>query len=355
MSGGPLDAFGVYAMPGRASDSARAPIEAVEAERLGLGTIWISDRRDMKEGAVISGAMAQATSRIRLGTAVTHVGVRHPLVTAATGAAMQGLSGGRFRMGFGRSIPDKFRQMGITPPTIEAMRDNADILRRLWAGDHVDYDGPLGSFSNLALGTHYEGEPPELLLAAGGVRMLTLAGASYDGVFLEPSITAETAARFARLARGAAAAAGRDPERLRVVAVVVVAADLTPEQEASILGGRLITYLQTPASGDRIAAINGWDPAVMTAIREHPLFDGHGYDYAYADTNFTLDELAQVASDVVPEQYIRDVNATGNLQQVVTRLHEYLDAGVDELILHGSSPEQLAPVLDGLAAAHAKR
>ncbi len=349
MSEGALAAFGVYAMPGRASDSARAPVEAVEAEKLGLGTIWISDRRDMKEGAVLSGAMAQATSRIAIGTAVTHVATRHPIVLAGIGAAMQGVSGGRFRMGFGRSTPGSFTALGLAPPTIGAMRDNADLLRRLWAGESVDYDGPLGSFTNLSMGSRYDGDAPELLLAAGGPQMLAVGGESYDGVLLETSINAETAGRFTAMARNGAAAAGRDPDRLRVVAVVVVAADLSAEQEASILGGRLVTYLQTPGYGDRVAEINGWDPAVLKTVREHPLFDGHGYEHGYADANFTLDQLGEVAQ-VLPDSYIREVNATGTAAQVAAHLREYRAAGVDEIILHGSSPAQLASVLDALAS-----
>lgn len=354
MSTRPLDAFGIYTMPGRVHSSITAPGDAIEAERLGLGTIWISDRRDIKEGSVISAAMAQATSRIRVGTAVTHVGTRHPIVLAGIGTAMQALSGERFRMGFGRSIKPAFTALGLTPPSIAAMRDNAELLRRLWAGERVDYDGPLGKFSGLTLGSRYEGAAPELLLAAGGPRMLALAGESYDGVLLEPSITAETAGRFAGLARTATATAGRDPERLRAIAVVVVAADLSPEQEASILGGRLVTYLQSPGFGERICEINGWDVAALKTVREHPLFDGHGYEPGYADANFTLDQLAQVA-EVLPEHYIRETNATGTATAAAASLRGYLDAGVDELILHGSSAAMLAPVLDELATEGATR
>jgi 5,10-methylenetetrahydromethanopterin reductase len=94
---------------------------------------------------------------------------------------------------------------------------------------------------------------------------------------------------------------------------------------------------------------------VIKAVRDHPLFEGHGHEHAYADANFSLDQLGQVATDVVPDAYIRQVNATGSAAQVAAHLREYLDNGVDELILHGSSPTQLAPVLDELTTQEATR
>ena len=56
-----FEKFGTYILPGRVSDPVRGLSEAVEAERVGLGSVWISERYATKEPAVLSGAVSQLT------------------------------------------------------------------------------------------------------------------------------------------------------------------------------------------------------------------------------------------------------------------------------------------------------
>lgn len=64
--------------------------------------------------------------------------VRHPLVLVSAGQTLQALSGGRFRMGFGKSADWRWLGYGINEPTIASMRDVAMLLRRLWAGETIE-------------------------------------------------------------------------------------------------------------------------------------------------------------------------------------------------------------------------
>ena len=61
-----FEKFGTYILPGRVSDPRRGIDEAKEAERLGLGAVWISERYASKEPAVLSGAVSEATNNIRI-------------------------------------------------------------------------------------------------------------------------------------------------------------------------------------------------------------------------------------------------------------------------------------------------
>ena len=61
-----FDKFGTYILPGRVNDPRRGIDEAKEAERLGLGAVWISERFALKEPAVLAGAVSEATSKIRI-------------------------------------------------------------------------------------------------------------------------------------------------------------------------------------------------------------------------------------------------------------------------------------------------
>ena len=51
----------------------------------------------------------------------------------------------------------------------------------------------------------------------------------------------------------------------------------------------------------------------------------------------------------MPLDWLPSSSAVGSVQTCATRLHEYLDAGADEIVLHGSTAEHL----DRLAAAFA--
>ena len=105
------DRFGTYILPGRVSDPERGIIEAREAEHIGLGTVWISERYAVKEPAVLSGAVSQATSSIKI-AATMYATVRHPIVTASVANLMQALSGDRFRLLLARGFPAYMAAIG---------------------------------------------------------------------------------------------------------------------------------------------------------------------------------------------------------------------------------------------------
>jgi probable F420-dependent oxidoreductase len=341
------DQLGCYLLPGRIVDPNDATGDALAAERLGLQSVWISERWEQKEAPALLGAIAASTTRVRLGTAMVHPHTRHPVVLAAAGLTLQAVSRGRFTLGLARGIPGVWSSMGLPPVTSEVLRDCAGILRRLWDREAVTYSGPLGELDEVSARHGYDGQPPPIAVAAIGPETLALAGAVFDGVILHPLLSPAAVARSAELVRTAAADAGRDPSTVRVYATVVVAPDLPPSQTEAVVGGRAITYLQTPVLGDAIARANGWDPGEVERIRHHPAFGSLGNKgvASLADQRLTLDELADVARDI-PEGWLRDGTAVGAVPDVATRLQRYLDAGADELILHGPRPAELGSLVE---------
>src|SRR5258708_12373814 len=75
-----FEKVGTYILPGRVRDPARGLAEAKDAERIGLGAIWISERYATKEPAVLSGAVSQLTERARI-TATMYVPLLNPSLT----------------------------------------------------------------------------------------------------------------------------------------------------------------------------------------------------------------------------------------------------------------------------------
>jgi 5,10-methylenetetrahydromethanopterin reductase len=339
--------LGAYALPGRVKDPRLAIGQATTAEHLGLGTIWLSERWGTKDLGVLAGAIGQATAHIKFASGITHFQVRHPAILASMAMTAQALTGGRIVLGFGRSVGPMWKAVGLPEATNQVLIDSADMFRRLCRGEKVSYDGPAGRFPAIRLGDLPDAPPPQLVMAAIGPKSLALAGTYFDGVILHPFLTPEAVGRQARAVREAAERADRDPASVRVYATVVTAADLPEREEVEIVGSRAVTYFQIPSFGDVLAKANDWDVAALDKLRTHPLLAGVR---GSADNVFTRDQLREV-SLALPQQWLSAASATGTAQACAAKWHEYLDAGADELVLHGSPPELLGATVFQFAEA----
>jgi probable F420-dependent oxidoreductase len=333
-----------YILPGKAAHPAPGLDQAREAERIGLNGIFLSERWETKELGAMMGALTQATSRITLVAGLTHFGTRHPLVQAGMAQTLQMLSGNRFVLGFGRGVVSHFRQMGIHVPNMQGMADHADILRRLWAGETVHYSGPAGEFPEMALPMGTD-NPPPILIGTIGPKTLALAGQHFDGVVLHPFLTVDGVARSIRIVREAAAAAGRDPMAVKIYATIVTAPDtLTDKQRADILEARAVSYFMHRELGMPIVSTNGWDEAPLDAMAETGLAR---LEYGSGDMQETRRLMAEAVS-LLPPEWLTTGAATGSVAQCVARLKEYLDVGVDYILLHGTTPDQQGPLVEAM-------
>lgn len=346
-----FDKFGTYILPGRVDDPRRGIEEAQEAERIGLGAVWISERFALKEPAVLAGAVSEATAKIRI-NGTFYATMRHPIVTASIANMMQAMSGDRFGVMFARAVPAYMKMLGAPAITMERLGDCISIMRRLWAGETVDYEGVLGRFPMLKLTDKHEGPPPPIIFTAIGPKSLEFAGAHCDGVLLHPFVSPEGVRNSTRIVRDAAERAGRDPMTVRIHHNVIVAPDLPKDEEDAVVRGRAITYFELPGFGDLIVEINGWDKAVLDAVRAHPkiaALNGKPADQAY-----TRQELVDVGK-LLPQQWIDEGAAVGTAAQCADRLMAYLDAGADEILLHGSAPKDMGPLTAELRRALAAK
>src|SRR5919199_703577 len=99
---------------------------AREVEALGLDSLWIADHlvnpvgsKPFYEGWTTLAALAQATSRIRVGTLVSSIVLRAPRVLAKQAIAVDHVSGGRLEVGVGAGAPEDNEAAGLprwTPP-----------------------------------------------------------------------------------------------------------------------------------------------------------------------------------------------------------------------------------------------
>ena len=114
--------------------------QAVEAERLGFDSVWVSEHHFVDDGYLPSvlpmcAAIAARTSRIEIGTAVVLVPFYEPLRLAEDAATVDLLSGGRFILGLGQGWrPEEFEAFNVSPQNrARLLQDTVITLRQAWS------------------------------------------------------------------------------------------------------------------------------------------------------------------------------------------------------------------------------
>ena len=98
------------------------------------------------EGWTTLTALAQATTRLRLGTLVTGVHYRHPAVLANMAAALDIISGGRLELGIGAGWNEEESgaygiELGSVKERFDRFEEACQVLIGLLATDTFDFDG----------------------------------------------------------------------------------------------------------------------------------------------------------------------------------------------------------------------
>jgi probable F420-dependent oxidoreductase len=332
--------LGTYLLPGHTDTPADVVAEVRRAEALGFGSAWISERFDVKEAGALCGAAAVVTDRIWIGTGATNIDTRHPLLTATLATTLSRLSGGRFALGVGRGVQIRAQMMGLAPVTNAQLADFVSLMRRLWKGERVfGHESSLGKFPYLHQ-ADWMNESIPLLMTAFGRRSLEFAGTVFDGVILHTFMSDEAVSRAVSLVRRGAERAGRDPDSVKVWAVLAVACNASEERRLKLLTARMATYLQAPGYGELLFAINGWDPKGLQAFRSH---DAVTAVAGGIDSVATTDQLRAIR-DIIPEEWLPA--AAGSPEQCARRIVDQLAAGAYGVILHASLPDESAPALE---------
>ncbi|MBK9180178.1 MAG: TIGR03857 family LLM class F420-dependent oxidoreductase [Acidimicrobiales bacterium] len=333
----PLVELGFYGLAGHVDSPVALLDEVREAEALGLGSCFISERFNVKEAASLTGAAAAVSTTLGLATGVTNHPTRHPIVTASWASTMHALTGGRFALGLGRGITPLLDAIGVPRITMAGMEDAIGLYRRLWRGETIlGHDGPAGRYPFLRLDPAFDLDIP-VMIAALGPQTMRWAGRVADGVILHTFFTDEALARCVHQVRLGEEEAGRDPGRVLVWAVLATLCDRSEEERLRGLVGRMATYLQV--YGDALVAVNGWDPAVLARFRADDVVRAVP---GAIDAVATVDQLEHIAT-LVPDEWLPA--AVGPAEVCAQRVLDQLAAGADGVILHGASPAQLATVV----------
>jgi F420-dependent oxidoreductase-like protein len=205
-----------------------------DADELGFHAVWDYDHfygmRDPAmptfDGWSMLAAMANVTSRIRIGCMVTGVTYRHPAILAKMAASVDHISGGRLELGIGAgSHEGEHLGYGIPFPRpairIEMLNEACDVIRRLWTEESVTHHGRFWTLTDaLANPKPVQERVPIVIGGTGERKTLRVVARRADEWNFSPikDLGPEGPPEFVRLSRvldDHCAAVGRNPAHIR--------------------------------------------------------------------------------------------------------------------------------------------
>jgi alkanesulfonate monooxygenase SsuD/methylene tetrahydromethanopterin reductase-like flavin-dependent oxidoreductase (luciferase family) len=232
-----------------------------EAETLGFDSALLAEHyypsgpfeqyasvRDSADAWIYLAGLARETSRIRLGTLVSPVTFRHPVVLAKMAATLDQLSDGRVELGIGAGwLEAEHQAFGFAYPEgarrVDLVEEQLEVITGLWSQDPFSHAGAAYTLHE----AHFTPKPvqqPRPTIIVGGRttsrRLARLAGRYADEFVIGQPTPDEARYTRERLDK-ACLSAGRDPEAVRLSVFAPMAIGRSPEDVDRLLG----TYRRT--------------------------------------------------------------------------------------------------------------
>jgi 5,10-methylenetetrahydromethanopterin reductase len=292
------------------------------AEEKGFEAVWQAESRLVRDAIVPMAAYAAVTDRIKVGSGVINNWTRNIGLLAATFLTLDDLAPGRVLCGIGAWWDPLAANVGIDrKKPLTAMRETVEVLRRLLNMERVTFHGEFHHVEGIELDVvHGRREPRDIPIYVGatGPNMLALAGEIADGVLLNYCVPPEYNDRAMDQLEQGARRAGRDLADLDRPQLVVCSVDEDREKALETSRELLVQYIaQQPhiakaseVSSEivkRIQSILGW-PATHEEIRR--------------------------AKDLVPDELVTRITASGTPEEARAKVQEYMDRGATCPILY---------------------
>lgn len=313
----------------KASAEQFAPRELVEiavaAEAHGMESVFASDHfqpwRHQGGHAPFSlawmAAVGERTSTIRIGTSVMTPTFRYnPAVLAQAFASLGVLYPGRVIAGFGtgealNEIATGFRGAGEQDwPAFKErfgrLRESVRLMRELWVGDRVSFEGEFYSTHDASIYDVPEGGVP-VYIAAGGPVVAKYAGRAGDGFICTSGKGAELyVEQLIPAVKEGAAASGRSFDDLDRMIEIKLSYEET--EEAALENTRF------------------WSPLSLSKEQKHDITDPI--------------EMEKAADALPIEQIAKRWIVGTDPDRVVADIKQYVDWGFNHLVFHAPGHDQ---------------
>jgi 5,10-methylenetetrahydromethanopterin reductase len=324
---------------------------AIRYEKAGFHGIVVSDSQNLEPDPFVSLTLAaKATTNLRLGTGVTNPLTRHPAVMANLAATINHESGGRFVLGIGRG-DSSVMHLGYGLAPLRRFERYVEKVASYLKGESVPFDtaaercgwpdaaqmayGSVPSENRLRWLPNEARVPIDV--SGGGPMVLGIAARLADRVTFVLGADIDRLRWGIDHVRSTRAAAGLDPDSIKIGATVYVAPHLDRDIARGLNAGRVASnarwLLTTPITN-------------AATIEEQNVFAE--VTRRYDMNSHTLGSSPQTS--VLTSDVIDKMSISGPPDYCVTRLRELANLGLNHLWIttywRGSDPAVQAVAQD---------
>jgi 5,10-methylenetetrahydromethanopterin reductase len=287
---------------------------AERAVAAGAGSLWMAEHLGYREAIATCMAFAiKAPGAMLVPTAVSPY-LWHPTPTAMAMATLDEVAPGHTAIAIGAGNPLFLQESGrAVDKPVRAMREFTDALRKLWSGEAVHVAGDFVTLAGARL-AFKPSAPIPIYIAAIGPDMLRLAGRIGDGVVLSAGLSTDSVRQSIALCAEGAAKDKRDLSAFRRAGYLFFGASKNAKEAVDAVRQKLAFVMRNKFLGANIKAsgIPVDQEAVIAAIARRDI---------------------QGATKLVSDDAVEAFGIAGTPQHCTKRLHDFVDAGIDEPVL----------------------
>ncbi|MBX3272398.1 MAG: LLM class flavin-dependent oxidoreductase [Sandaracinaceae bacterium] len=337
-----------------ASDKYRLLIEGAKyADEHGFVAVWTPERHFHAFGglypnpSVASAALAMITRNVQLRAGSCVNPLHHPVRVAEEWALVDNLSNGRVGISFaaGWQPNDFILRPESFADSKQRMIDEIDLIRRLWRGEQVRFEGPKGPVDVVTLPRPVQKELPFFITAAGNPETFELAGRLGGGILthlLGQSL--EEARAKIEVYRAAWKDAGH-PGEGNVVLMLHTYVGKSEAQVKEVVREPMKGYLR---SSMMLIQQHAWSfPAFKRHAKEDRSFKDNFLNLSPEDTDALLDHAF--------ERYYDTSGLFGTVESCARIVEDVRGIGVDEIACLIDFGIDSATVLESLPLLNALR
>lgn len=285
-----------------------------EIEALGYDDLWYANEKFYRDPWIGLTIAALNSEKLRLGTFVADPYTQHPALIASAIATLTEAAPGRtvLLMGAGGAAARPLGY-GRRKPAV-ALREAIQIIRRLLAGEFVDFEGEVINFRGGKLSFDPPGAIP-IYLASRGNLTLTTGGEVADGVMIATYATAQGLEHGLKRVRMGTSKAGRSLADLEILTRVDVC--IHPDRRVAL-----------DAVRPMVGRMLGSSYPDKTFVTQMGLDVPEDLEVILAKKDHAL---TNKAAHLVPDEIVEAYTWAGTAEDVARKVAEVVDMGITSI------------------------
>jgi 5,10-methylenetetrahydromethanopterin reductase len=292
------------------------------AEQCGFEAVWQAESRLVRDAIVPMAAFAAVTSKIKIGSGVINNWTRNIGLLAATFLTLDDLAPNRIICGIGAWWDPLAKNVGIERrKPLLAMRETVTVMKRLLRMERVTFHGEFHHVEGIELDVvHGRREPRNvpIYIGATGDAMMELTGEIADGAVLNYCVPPEYNLQALKHLEIGAKRAGRKLDDIDRPQLVVCSVDHDHKRAVAAAKELITQYL---AQQPHIAKASGTPEETVKQVQ------------SILGWPATKEQIHQ-AMQLVPDELVERITASGTPEQVRAKVEEYKRNGCTCPILY---------------------